>query len=837
MSVREITYLRKSGRLQEALEMAKQELDNDPNEWTHMSMFWVLRDMILNIYIPQGNTEQAAETLHYMETLLPYMKDDDLIGEKSYKALCKSIFPYANEIKELSDLSKTDPIRAYNSFIDKFGSNPNIDKSFHEDYGWIIYRYLKSNTSRTSEAISILNTYSNLSIDKPSLLHSVMLNYALSFSKENKDFSFYNFFSNSGIENLRDEDCEEAFYNGKRTASFLYRICSAMVESGDSIDYKEMIAEYDEAAEYFRQAYFWKLVNLNKESRTIVLLKEFDNYASAFSVYGGSHWHSEILKIANRYIADNDNRKFFEFFKKWYGEGNFTNDDWKQESDDEGNKYTSLAVKTAKRVFKFFESSNQLRNDSKAIAWLKELYTIVKERNKDDDWSIRNYATICIWSGFKDEAIAVYKDLLLHMGEKFYLWFELAYCLQDDYELCLGLLLKSKSLEKNEDYLGDVHLALAHYMFHEGYVVPAKKELSLYAQHRERKSWKLSNTYEELNKQIDSYSQGCKQIDCSKLIEKAEDYVYSLYDLHNCVLTKKWKNEGIEYCNFTDGASISFSVKSKRFPLLKKASAGDVFKARCYKREQSAKQSLLPSRMNSDQKPTIIPLCFKHSDADRWSELPIKYGYVNSINTEKHILHIITQDSKQTNCPVFSNAMVGSFVKFREYMWKRDSKDITSIANVELCNKEEALQNMRTRVVVVDDVNDRKELFHIILGMGLIGGIVRYNQTSIRPRIGDLLRLVYCVKENKEGNKTIVPLDIQETDETNESLVRQASGLLKMKYKRDNYSSEPDFAFIDDLYVHGNILRELGISEDCTVAAKAVLSNEGKWKVYELTKL
>ena len=60
MSVRDVTNLRKEGRLNEALELARHELNEDPNEWTRMSLFWVLRDFAMNQFVPTNNLEQAS---------------------------------------------------------------------------------------------------------------------------------------------------------------------------------------------------------------------------------------------------------------------------------------------------------------------------------------------------------------------------------------------------------------------------------------------------------------------------------------------------------------------------------------------------------------------------------------------------------------------------------------------------------------------------------------------------------------------------------------------------------------------------------------------------------
>ena len=93
MSVRDVTNLRKEGRLNEALELARRELNEDPNEWTRMSLFWVLRDFAMNQFVPTNNLEQARYCLDQMEELLPDMMDDNGAGERAYQHLYKLILP------------------------------------------------------------------------------------------------------------------------------------------------------------------------------------------------------------------------------------------------------------------------------------------------------------------------------------------------------------------------------------------------------------------------------------------------------------------------------------------------------------------------------------------------------------------------------------------------------------------------------------------------------------------------------------------------------------------------------------------------------------------------
>lgn len=52
----------------------------------------------------------------------------------------------------------------------------------------------------------------------------------------------------------------------------------------------------------------------------------------------------------------------------------------------------------------------------------------------------------------------------------------------------------------------------------------------------------------------------------------------------------------------------------------------------------------------------------------------------------------------------------------------------------------------------------------------------------------------------------------------------------------DQGGQEPDFAFVEDCYVHNDLLKKHQISEDCEVVATAIFTGD-KWKVIELSKI
>ena len=98
---------------------------------------------------------------------------------------------------------------------------------------------------------------------------------------------------------------------------------------------------------------------------------------------------------------------------------------------------------------------------------------------------------------------------------------------------------------------------------------------------------------------------------------------------------------------FVDGKAIEFATDKKRFPGLSDSHKGQVWKFKLYKDEtirtipgdypwqQPKKEAVIK----------YIPLTAIPSETADWFNLPIQYGYVQYINTEKKVYHIYLTDS------------------------------------------------------------------------------------------------------------------------------------------------------------------------------------------------
>lgn len=219
-------------------------------------------------------------------------------------------------------------------------------------------------------------------------------------------------------------------------------------------------------------------------------------------------------------------------------------------------------------------------------------------------------------------------------------------------------------------------------------------------------------------------------------------------------------------------------------------------------------------------------------DAPAWSVLPEEVGYISYENVEKNAYAVITPTSSETFFQDKSGKFrKGDFIKYRQYIRQRDGQKSIMVAAPKPCSREEALSRFKTRVVAVDGVNSEKSLFHIVMGKGLVSDIVRYSETSLRPEVGDLLNITYCIRKDKHDKKHIIFLQISPVEVgTSSPLIQSEEGELRTNVNKNGKV----FGFVGDTYIPTELLDETGTDEWDTVRVRAVMTPEGKWKAYNL---
>lgn len=607
----------------------------------------------------------------------------------------------------------------------------------------------------------------------------------------------------------------------------------------------------NEFIDMMKAHYFWKLYHSTESGVDKSTWNLFEEYLAFFPNAPASASHSKVLGLAERVMKENNAWRFYDFFRRW-NPAKLRDVDWKEEKGDNGAAYKPLAIKSLKKAH---EAIKTLPNESIGdIQWLIDLYSIAVARFPDDDWNIRSKALLHLRVGQLAKARSIYKDLCLKMGEKYYIWSEFANCWNET-SVKIAFLCKAISLEKDEKFIGKIRLELAQQLIKAEKYENAAAELEQYKTYYTKMGWRINAEFDTLLGQCSSVAPA-KDKNAALYEENipiAEECAYADIAYTEVVLVNKWKNDaGKVMMAFVSGDTIEFTTNKKRFPALRNSHDGQVWKFKLYKIETvKTIPSVYPSlRPKTETIIKYIPLIAAPSEAADWSTLPIKYGHVQYVNTKKKVYHIYSADSKLVY-EHFEEQILrkGDFVTFRQYTKKIKEERRVFIKDIRRCDELECIAQFKCGIAVVDNVNVQKQLFHFILDPKT-PGILHYEETELRPAIGDFIKIYYYVRTIEEKKhpgqekKVVEVLKAELTDEINSNLVKDIEGTLEVKYKNhddgegedDREDDEkPDYAFIDGHYVHKTILRRYNILYDCHVRAKAIYSGSDKWRVYEIS--
>lgn len=863
---KDLSGIEKLHKLNNALNISRKlYLEDSSDEWIQKAFAWVLIDLC-KYYIADKNLNQASVCFKELNTI-DFQGYEDEIIENQKNFLRPKIDINYSEVQKAEDLSKSGNNKEALAIFKNLISQNRLTELHHESYGWVIYRYIKVEESNLSsvEVRTFLRDYMNLKNERPSMLHSMILNFALNYSKSHNDFKFYNFLLLWNPVNLRYEDLHDGYKDGKDIPSLISRICREFVNSNTEINIEEFLSKIDLSKEivldFFRETIFWNIFNAHKENKLSELWNLFEQYNNNYSKHGQSKWHSEILNLAERFMKENDEWRFLSFFKNWNPE-NLRTDDWKETKKEE-HTYKPLAIKAIKKAFEVLKT----QTSEQSLSWLIQPYEKAIKFFPEDEWLLREKALLHFKNNELELAIKIYKQLVLELADKHYVWQEFSDCIVSDNSLKIGMLSKSLSLERNEDFLGDIHLDLAKVLIDENLFENALIELETYKKHREIKGWKLSTIFGELQQKTSSIKQSLK--DNRELYKNyipfAENFAYADFNWTEVVLADKWKDDkGKERLTFTDGKSIEFAISKNRFEVLKQSELGQILKFKLHKqeikKEVENRFTWLGKNIITEYK--YIPLIAEKSEKQHWEILEDTFAIVDYINREKSIIHAITTDNKEVFFPqIKSELQIGDFIRAKIYTKKVKDENRTELRQIQKIDKSSVISKFQTQIALVDGVNEQKQLFHFVISSKL-QGIVKYTETNLRPSEGDFIKLSFATKTGKDRKLRVKMLSIEPTEEVNPNLRKDIKGLLEVKFKNGNYPDYefdiddeledsafdengkliinnkpiPDFAFIGDYYVPKYLLEKHSITDDCRVNARAIYAGD-KWKVTKIEKI
>tara|TARA_B100000795_G_scaffold87468_1_gene63661 strand:- start:845 stop:3472 length:2628 start_codon:yes stop_codon:yes gene_type:complete len=862
---KELVGVSKYKKLKEAFLLAEKLNKEDPqDEWVIKAYAWVAID-ICKYLISIDNFDRASSIFKVIENI--NLVDDIFESQKKYlKPKIDRKYIY---IKKADDFSKDKKHQEAFKIYEKLNENQNLPTKYHESFGWVIYRYLSSEYKEMDykDVKVYLNKYLKLDSSPPSMLHSMILHFALNYSKNTEDFDLYKFFQIWGMTNLRSEDKNKGDFDGKDIPSLISRVLSEIINSQVSFDLDEIlknvpdlkVKEYSysnqidekEVLDILRESYFWLIFNTNKSGKHNQTWNFFDEYIKKFSIYETTKWHSEILSLAERYMSDDNEWRFNSFFKSW-NITSFSPDDWKEKVK---NEYTikPLAIKALKKSFKVLKSNNF----NEDFSWLVEMYENLPEHEQNNEDLLREKAILYSKSGSIEESIKVFKELVLVQGDKYYVWDEFSECLSEEYHKeKIGMIANSLLLEKNEDFIGSIRLKMADLLIKESKLENALYELQKYKKHRALKGWKISERYNEILIKTEGISESNSNLDLYNEYKIfAEEFAFSDIEWTSLTLIDIWKDKkDKKRYKFSNGKDISVSISSIRINSKKNLEIGVVidFKLNVKEiKEEISQNSLYRFSLLNKKKTTIyISLINRESEKSKWEGFEDEVVVVDYINQEKNVLHLITsKDEEVFHKTDVKNYQTNNFYKCKRYNVSNKESSWLEVTDLNIIQKEEGLKSFSNAIGVVDSVNDEKKLFHVVIS-NFIHMTVLFRNTEIIPKIGQFLQLSYFrKKDTKKGGYFFRCLSVSKTNETKNDLVKQVTGELMLKYRKEGLTSDfhdlneeeqnvlsPDFAFVDDIYIPKYLLDKNYISDNCPVSVKAIIS-KGKWRVFELNVL
>jgi len=669
-SSQHVFALRKDKKLLEAYNLAFKLYEEDPNdEWVERAYLWTLIAIVEqkispstpSIPLPTGDKQV------FIDKILSINTNDELLLKK-IKFIKNTNY---EEIQQAESLSKGGRHLESLKIFRKLQNERKLTPLNHESFGWTIYFYLKNNNVKLEviEVKKLLQEYLILNNTRPGKLHSIILTFAISYSALNEKFNLFKFFQLWGVKNISDEDYKEQHNedHSKKFDSTVERLIKGLTDEDSQIDISNLqniLGDGVNVIDTIRKAIFWKLFYLQKDEKFSDLWTGFDNYASKYSKYGSSKWHSEILKIADRFMVDENSSIFYIFFQKW-GIENFQDDDWYDEKNgDFVNK--PLARRSLKKIFDF---AKNIENQAEPYDWVMPLYQKSLKKFDKDIWLLREYATLLNVTGDEKHAINLYKTITLELGDQAYIWHEFSKLIKNsDNKVAISMLCKAITIQSNEDFLGDIHINLAKLLIDDDNLVQALYDLNAYKKHRDKMGWKISEEYNLLYEKVkDIKIENKKTLNFYKEnLELAEDYLYIDIPWIDMIIYDQWDtDDGKKRVAISDFNDINFSINKHKFPLLKKSNINEIYQLKVHFDKSNDR---------------YIPLKIQSSDLkkeDLIEKAKTAIAVVDHVNNDKKLFHyVINSDSD-------------GIVKFIQTDIRPDIGDSIKISFFETINKKQ----------------------------------------------------------------------------------------------------------------------------------------------------
>ena len=630
MSFKEVTSLRKSGELDSALSMAREDYAYNVDNYSASALFWTLK-LVCERSVNNGDNGKAIEYFNEMIDVFHNMNDAEGIGERCLRSLEVKVSPAFNQITAaLADAKSGNAENAYRYVMGLDCSAFPI--KVKENISWIIFYYLRSVIEQVSidDFNAVIEQYLAKGLPRPSMAHSQITNLAVKFAGLHTDYDLTQFIRNCGEGCFSDEDfsSDPEFAGGLSLVERVVRRCfyNKAVTLKHAVDVFSGIIEEWKVAELLSGPYasilYKDSVELKDRKKFFADADEYVSRIEGISVKNKAH--SSILDSV-LWELDKEHILWFRvFFEKWGLSECLMDEDW-VESRKDNVKLPSTAEKAILRYGDSFSSGHEITDE------YRKMLTIGMEKLPDSESIPRRLSRILFDDGKIDEAIEFTKNLIKTRAGKYYFWYDLAEFVnkKDEDELCTACCAKALLSANDERYIGKVHLVFGHILALKGMFPESLHEIEAYRKTCEENGWTVKNAYQNVRKMIPQDTVATdSNISLYRQFENAADaFVYSDLESHNMVMVEykfEEKPDGkkrlVYYLYDSDNEFIK--INPNAFGLDRKAKPMSCFEVKYLESEGKRKPILVRPIAN-------VPI------------LAYRQAVVDNVNKEKGVFHAI----------------------------------------------------------------------------------------------------------------------------------------------------------------------------------------------------
>lgn len=598
------------------------------------------------------------------------------------------------------------------------------------NFAWAIYYALKDtnnafltnvNEISTKNVKILLNTFLHLNIPKPSLVNSLILRFAIKYSKVCSNFNlmaFYKYWGNA----FSEKDFQDSVTDsGAKVPALIKSFAQAIIDKTLPVAYED-IQTVRNMFELCLEKLFWNIFNAEKEGNYKKLWDLFDYYLAYFAKKESSHYNSEILNLALRFMSEQQSYRFPNFFYAW-GE-TFKEEDWEVKTiiiKNELKEIPSLISRTLKHCLASIQMSEE--RDPKILNYLEKLYKeLIFDRHDESQWLLRDLAIVYELKNEQQQAYDLYKKLIPRLKTQSYFWKEFS-LLEQDAERRLAMLCHAIKICRNEDLLGNTRLLLADELIKRNLDSEAFYELQKYKEFREKKNWQISKDFDV---RMD------KLVNTTKILENndelynkydgvVDDFIYQDIPSRLYFLTEFYKKDKDTFAVLCDNSKELVRLRTSKFDILQNVKIGTSFEVKL--ETEKRPDGFVKFHIISIKEQVDTPL---------WNGIQERVGIINFINKEKSLLYLY---EKNGSCFVarvsdVNSFKLHSFCRFRALFFREKDNQIKSkVVNLSQCSDMSFLQEYSYKycfVGVIDESRNRVKLFSITQDFLDMGGVDYY---------------------------------------------------------------------------------------------------------------